>query len=161
MYILARRDWRGCQFGFVCMLNVSNVKDMERRLNQIKLDSYHLKVKLAENMKKGREVTLLGQHKQLEKQWIRRDSKVTPGKTYAQVVARNTGALEEGKSSTNGVKQVVAKKGKEAMEDVGEEGLRLRELEVVPETLPEKVTVPETERVLDFTPKDEEVAWLK
>ncbi|GKU98995.1 hypothetical protein SLEP1_g11917 [Rubroshorea leprosula] len=100
-------------------------------------------------------------HKQLEKQWIRRDSKVTPGKTYAQVVVGNMGALKEGKSSTNGIKQVVAKKGKEAMEDAGEEGLRLRELNVVPETSPEKVTVPEIERVLNFIPKDDEVVWLK
>ncbi|GKV41325.1 hypothetical protein SLEP1_g48872 [Rubroshorea leprosula] len=104
VYIPARRDRRGRWFGFVRMLNVSNVKEMERKLNQIKIDSYHLKVKLAENMKRGREGTLLGQQKSLEKQWIRRDSKVTPGKTYAQVVAGNMGALEEGKSSTNGVK---------------------------------------------------------
>ncbi|GKV41324.1 hypothetical protein SLEP1_g48872 [Rubroshorea leprosula] len=122
VYIPARRDRRGRWFGFVRMLNVSNVKEMERKLNQIKIDSYHLKVKLAENMKRGREGTLLGQQKSLEKQWIRRDSKVTPGKTYAQVVAGNMGALEEGKSSTNGVKN---------------------------------------EAVLNFIPKDEEVAWLK
>ncbi|GLU05149.1 hypothetical protein SLE2022_222650 [Rubroshorea leprosula] len=47
------------------------------------------------------------------------------------------------------------------MEDVGEEGLKLRELKVMPESSPEQVSGPETVRVLNFIPKDEEVAWLK
>ncbi|GLU07994.1 hypothetical protein SLE2022_249290 [Rubroshorea leprosula] len=161
VYIPAKRDRRGRRFGFVRMLNVSNVREMERKLNQIKIDSYYLNVKLAENMKRGREETVLGQHKQLEKKWIRRDSKVSPGKTYAQVVAGNMGALEEGKSSTNGAKQGVAKKGNGVMENAGEEVLRVRELKVTPETSPEKDSGPQMERVLNFTPKAEEVAWLK
>ncbi|GKV24793.1 hypothetical protein SLEP1_g34360 [Rubroshorea leprosula] len=156
VYIPAKRDRRGRRFGFVRMLNVSNVREMERKLNQIKIHSYHLKVKLAENMKKGREGTLLGNHKQLEKQWIRRDSKVTPGKTYAQVVAGDMGSLEQGQSSNNGVQQGVAKKGNEAMEDAGEE-----ELKVTPEISQEKASGPETVQVLNFIPKNEEVAWLK
>ncbi|GLT49851.1 hypothetical protein SLA2020_233790 [Shorea laevis] len=127
VYIPIRRDRRDRRFGFVRMLNISNVKDMERKLNQIMLDSYYLKVKLAENMKREREVTSSGQYKQVEKQWIRKDSKVTPGRSYAQVVAGYRRAIEEEKSSTNGVKQVVTKKGKEAMEKVREKGTSSRE----------------------------------
>ncbi|GLT67251.1 hypothetical protein SLA2020_395720 [Shorea laevis] len=54
-YIPKKRDRRGHRFGFVRMSEVSDSKDMERKLNQIWLDSYHLKVKLAENMKTGKE----------------------------------------------------------------------------------------------------------
>ncbi|GKV18437.1 hypothetical protein SLEP1_g28823 [Rubroshorea leprosula] len=39
---------------------VSNVFDKERKLNQIWIDSYRLKVKLAENVKRGKEVQLGG-----------------------------------------------------------------------------------------------------
>ncbi|GLT79034.1 hypothetical protein SLA2020_505440 [Shorea laevis] len=172
VYIPARRDRRGRRFGFVRMLNISNIKDMERKLNQIKLDSYHLKVKIAENMKREREASSSGQHMQKEKQWIRKDSKVSPERSFAQVVTGYRNAIEEGNSSTSGVKQGVTKKGKEAMEKAREKSTSLRESEVVPETLLGKVTVPlqsegkakeralsetelsETKRVLSFTLKE-------
>ncbi|GKV32441.1 hypothetical protein SLEP1_g41050 [Rubroshorea leprosula] len=107
------------------MLEVSDVKDMERKLNQIRLDYYHLKVKLVVNMKRGKEVAV--------------------------------------------------EKGKDAIEDViAKEGIRLKELEVAPETILEMITMPlmpegmveerlslKTDLLLKFTPKDNEVAWLK
>ncbi|GKV22565.1 hypothetical protein SLEP1_g32427 [Rubroshorea leprosula] len=121
VFIPARRDRRGGHFGFVHMSEVSNVKDMEHKLNQIWLGSYHLKV-----------------------------------------VAGNVVASEEGVSSNNDVRQVEITKGMEPVVDV------------VPETIPERNTVPltsegrveersspKTDLVLEFTPNDEEVAWLK
>ncbi|GLT95391.1 hypothetical protein SLE2022_130750 [Rubroshorea leprosula] len=162
VFIPARRDRRGRRFGFVRMAEVSDAKDMEHRLNQIWLGSYHLKVKLAGNMKRERGVFATNQNRQVEKKWIRRERKVTPEVTYAQVVAGNVVASEEGMSSNNDVRQVESTKGMESV------------VEVVQETIPERSTVPlisdgrveerfssKTDLVLEFSPNDEEVAWLK
>ncbi|GKV46559.1 hypothetical protein SLEP1_g53532 [Rubroshorea leprosula] len=147
VFILARRDWRGRHFGFVCMSEVSEVKDMEQKLNQIWLGSYHLKVKLAGNMKREWGVAATNPNRQFEKKWIRRESKVTLGRTYAQVVAGNVVASEEGVSSNNDVRQVEITKGMEPVVDV------------VLETISERSTVPLTsegrveERSLDMVKK--------
>ncbi|GKU94752.1 hypothetical protein SLEP1_g8196 [Rubroshorea leprosula] len=85
------------------MLGVSDVKDMERRLNQIWLDFYHLKVKLVENMKKGKDETRMAHNRREEKQWVRRGNKVSSGRSYAQAVADNLGAIEDGLSWNNGL----------------------------------------------------------
>ncbi|GKV10027.1 hypothetical protein SLEP1_g21452 [Rubroshorea leprosula] len=71
---------------------------MERKLNQIRLDSYHLKVKLVDNMRKGREVIALELSKQSGKQWVRKDRKVSPGVSYAQVVVGRVLILCDDKS---------------------------------------------------------------
>ncbi|GKV45295.1 hypothetical protein SLEP1_g52400 [Rubroshorea leprosula] len=158
----ARRDRKGRRFGFVRMSKVSDAKDLEQKLNQIWLGSYRLKVKLAETIKRERVVSARNPNRQFEKKWIRRESKVTSGMTYAQVVAGNMVTPEEWMSSNKDVKQDELTKGKEPVEDV------------VLEKIPEKSTAPvisagrveeryspKIDLVLEFTPKDEEVAWLK
>ncbi|GKV41009.1 hypothetical protein SLEP1_g48590 [Rubroshorea leprosula] len=174
VFIPTRRDRRGRQFGFVRMSSAFDVKDMERRLNQIWLDSYCLKVKLAENMKKGKDETRVAQNRREEKQWVRRDRKVSPRRSYAQAVAANLGVIVDGLSSNNGVRQLMAMRGMEEIVDaVPLEGLSLKASAVVPKTTPEKITVPlitegvagatspmHGDLVLEFNPRDEEVAWL-
>ncbi|GKV06866.1 hypothetical protein SLEP1_g18688 [Rubroshorea leprosula] len=53
VYIPTCRDRRGRRFGFVRMVGISDVKDMEGKLNQIWLDSYQLKAK----GKNGKEIS--------------------------------------------------------------------------------------------------------
>ncbi|GKV29704.1 hypothetical protein SLEP1_g38608 [Rubroshorea leprosula] len=150
VYIPARRDKRGRRFAFVRMCEISNVFDMERKLNHICIDSYRLKVKLADNVKRGKEVQLGGKNKQQEKQWFRVDRKVSPGVIYAQ-------------------------KGSMAIEIVRDkEDVLLLDADVVPVNIADRVVEPSTEKdtevvrlhssphlVLQFSPTEEEVAWLK
>ncbi|GLT38124.1 hypothetical protein SLA2020_123900 [Shorea laevis] len=156
------------------MLGISDVKEMEERLNKIWLDSYRLKVKLAENMKKGKDETRVAHNRREEKQWVRRGNKVNPRRSYAQAVADNSGAIADGQSSNNGDRQLVVKKGKEALVDVDAiEGLPSKDSTAMPEKKPENITMPlltegiagaksslHNDLVLELTPKDEEVAWL-
>ncbi|GKV52773.1 hypothetical protein SLEP1_g59338 [Rubroshorea leprosula] len=133
VYILARRDQRGRRFGFVCMSKVVDVKDMERKLDHIWLDSYHLKV-----------------------------------------VAGNNNAIVNGISVANEFNKTAVAKKKEATEEIRKEGIKPNDLEAVPETRPygssllvqsEGMAVrrytSKNKLVLQFSPIDEEVAWLK
>ncbi|GLU21016.1 hypothetical protein SLE2022_371820 [Rubroshorea leprosula] len=174
VYVPARRDRRGRRFGFVRMSEVSDVTDMERKLNQIWLGSYHLKVKLADNMKRGKEGSMVRQKPQIEKKWIRRDNKVNPRVTYAQVVAGDMDAIEDRNSSAHDLRQVSVLKEKEPTgKRIAEDGIKPKDSEVVPETRHEgssqtvsidrAVTrcLSKPELVLKFSPSEEEGAWLK
>ncbi|GKV09904.1 hypothetical protein SLEP1_g21338 [Rubroshorea leprosula] len=127
VYIPARWDRRGCRFGFVRMSEVSDVTDMERKLNEIWLGSYHLKVKVADNMKRGKEGTMVRQKSQIEKKWIRRDNKVNPRVTYAQVVAGIMDAIEDRNSSAHDLRQVsVLKENEPTGKRIAEDGVPLK-----------------------------------
>ncbi|GLT98876.1 hypothetical protein SLE2022_163510 [Rubroshorea leprosula] len=165
VYIPTRRDRRGRRFGFVRMSGAFDVKDMERRLNQIWLDYYRLKVKLAENMKKGRDEIRAAQNGRDKKQWVRRDMMVRPGRSYAQAVAANLGAIAEGLSST--------REREETADAVALKGASMKASAVVPGKKPETISGPmisegvdgatsplHRDLVLEFAPRDEEVAWL-
>ncbi|GKV40806.1 hypothetical protein SLEP1_g48407 [Rubroshorea leprosula] len=177
VYILERRDRRGHHFGFVQMSEVSNTKDMERKLNQIWLDSYRLKVKLVENMKSGREGMSRGrQQKQTTAQWIRRDRKVSPGIAYAQIVAGKIKASDEGESMNHILEQVAVQKVPEKKVDgLEKKGAMSKESAVLPVSIPDqaststandaiaKTYVPKESHpklVLQFSPREDEVAWL-
>ncbi|GKV09905.1 hypothetical protein SLEP1_g21338 [Rubroshorea leprosula] len=135
VYIPARWDRRGCRFGFVRMSEVSDVTDMERKLNEIWLGSYHLKVKVADNMKRGKEGTMVRQKSQIEKKWIRRDNKVNPRVTYAQVVAGIMDAIEDRNSSAHDLRQVsVLKENEPTGKRIAEDGIKSKDSEVAPET---------------------------
>ncbi|GKV47369.1 hypothetical protein SLEP1_g54274 [Rubroshorea leprosula] len=135
---------------------------MERKLNQIWLDSYRLKVQLAENMKSGREGMARGrQQKQTTAQWVRRDRKVSPGITYAQIVAGKTKAYDEGESLNHVVGKKVA--GLEMT------GAMSKDLAVIPVSIPDQASTSVNDAntyepkglVLQFSPREDEVAWLR
>ncbi|GKU89268.1 hypothetical protein SLEP1_g3431 [Rubroshorea leprosula] len=169
-----RRDQRGRRFGFARMAGAFDVKDMERRLNQIWLDSYRLKVKVAENMKEGKVEFRVAQNRKEEKQWVRRDARVTPGRSYAQAVAASPGAVAEGLSSNKGNRQLMAMREMEETADGNAlEGVSMKASAVILEKASEKLSVPlitegvagatspiQGDLVLEFLPSDEEVAWL-
>ncbi|GLT52597.1 hypothetical protein SLA2020_259290 [Shorea laevis] len=125
-------------------------------------------------MKIGKDETRVAHNKREEKQWVRWGNKLSLGRSYAQAVADNSGAIVDGQSSNNGDRQLVVKKGKEALANVDAiEGLPSKDSAAVPEKSPENITVPlltegivgaksslHNDLVLEFTPKDEEVAWL-
>ncbi|GKV51403.1 hypothetical protein SLEP1_g58065 [Rubroshorea leprosula] len=147
MCILREEGTREAVVGLVLfrMSEVSNVFDKERKLNQIWIDSYRLKVKLAENVKRG------------------------------EVVAGKLVAIEEGHSSNNDLRQSDMKKGSMAIEIMPDkEDVQLLEADVVPVNIADRVVEPSTEKdtevvrlhsspnlVLQFSPTEEEVAWLK
>ncbi|GLU17751.1 hypothetical protein SLE2022_341070 [Rubroshorea leprosula] len=174
VYIPTRRDRRGRRFGFARMAGAFDVKDMERRLNQIWLDSYRLKVKVAENMKEGKVEYRVAQNRREEKQWVRRDARVRPGRSYVQAVAASPGAVAEGLSSNKGNRQLMATREMEDTTDgIALEGFSMKASAVIPEKASEKMSVPlitegvagatspvQGDLVLDFLPSDEEVAWL-
>ncbi|GKV02903.1 hypothetical protein SLEP1_g15281 [Rubroshorea leprosula] len=162
VYIPDMRDRKGRRFGFVRMAEVFDAKDMERKLNQIWLDSYRLKVKLAENMKSGKEGMARGrQQKQTEAQWVRRDRKVSPEITYAQIVAGKTKAYYEGES----LNHVLGKK----VAGLETKGAMSKDLAVIPISIPDQAstsvndanTYAPKELVLQFSPREDEVAWLR
>ncbi|GKV18280.1 hypothetical protein SLEP1_g28685 [Rubroshorea leprosula] len=130
------------------MSEVSDVTDIERKLNQIWLGSYHLKVKLVDNMKRGKEGTM--------------------------VVAGNMVAIEDGNFSAHDLKQVSVLKEKEpTRKRIVEDGIKSKDSEVVPETRHEGSSqtvsigraatrcLSKPELVLNFSPTEEEGAWLK
>ncbi|GLT58938.1 hypothetical protein SLA2020_317930 [Shorea laevis] len=172
VYIPVRQDRRGRRFGFVRMSEVLDVKDIERKLNQIWLGSYHLQVKLADNMKKGKEGTTMRQQTQIEKKWIKRDDRVNPKVTYAQVVAGHIAAIEDGNSLVPELRQDSEMKEKETEEKrIEKEGIQSKESEVVPETRSEGSCqsvgkgatrcFSKSELVLHFSPTEEEGEWLQ
>ncbi|GLU01785.1 hypothetical protein SLE2022_190690 [Rubroshorea leprosula] len=174
VYIPARRDRRGRRFGFVRMSEVSNVTEMERKLNQIWLGSYHLKVKVADSMKRGKEGSMVRHKAQIEKKWIKRDNKVNPKVTYAQVVAGNMAEVGDRNSSANDLRQVSALKENEATgKRIAEDGIKSKVSEVEPETRHDgssqtvsfgratKRCLSKPDLVLNFSPTEEEGAWLK
>ncbi|GKV21745.1 hypothetical protein SLEP1_g31697 [Rubroshorea leprosula] len=174
VYIPERRDRRGRRFGFVRMAEVSDVRDMERKLNQIWLGSYRLKVKLAKNMKSEREGIYRGnQQNQTTAQWLRRDKKVSPGLTYAQIVTGKILASDEGEAMTQVLEQAVVQKVPEKrVAGLEQTGALSKEWAVIPVSIPvqaststesdanAKAYVPE-ELVLQFSPREDEIAWLK
>ncbi|GKV09841.1 hypothetical protein SLEP1_g21281 [Rubroshorea leprosula] len=174
VYIPARRDRRGRRFGFVRMSEVSNVTEMERKLNQIWLGSYHLKVKVADSMKKGKEGSMVRHKAQIEKKWIKRDNKVNPKVTYAQVVTGNMAEVEDRNSTANALRHVSALKENESIgKRVVEDGIKSKGSEAEPETRHDgsmkTVSFGRTamrclskpDLVLTFSPTEEEGAWLK
>ncbi|GKU93949.1 hypothetical protein SLEP1_g7498 [Rubroshorea leprosula] len=178
VYIPERRDRRGRRFGFVRMSEVSDAEGMERKLNQIWLGSYRLKVKLAGNMKSGREGMSRGrQQQQTTAKWFRRDRKVSPGLTYAQIVAGKLKASDEGESLHHVEEQVAVQRVLEKKEAGFEKpGAMLKELAVIPVSIPDQAStsiandvsantyVPKESKaklVLQFSPREDEVAWLK
>ncbi|GKV00874.1 hypothetical protein SLEP1_g13486 [Rubroshorea leprosula] len=109
------------------MSEVLDVKDMEGKLNQIWFGSYHLKVKLAKKMKRGKEETTMRPKTQIENKWIKKDNRVNPKVTYAQVVVRNIFAIEDGNSSVHEFRQGSLTKEKETTEKrIEKEGVPLK-----------------------------------
>ncbi|GLT25057.1 hypothetical protein SLA2020_002110 [Shorea laevis] len=85
VYVPAKRDKRGKRFGFVRILGVQNVYQMEKRLNGIWFGSYKLRVKVAEDRQQSffanQRTTRVAVERRTE-QW--KDSLVRPQQSYAQ-----------------------------------------------------------------------------
>ncbi|GKV07275.1 hypothetical protein SLEP1_g19071 [Rubroshorea leprosula] len=156
------------------MSEVSNVIEMERKLNQIWLGSYHLKVKVAGSMKRGKEGSMVRHKAQIEKKWIKRDNKVNPKVTYAQVVAGNMAEVEDRNSSANDVRHVSTSKENESIgKRIAKDGIKAKVSEVVPESRHDGSMktvsfgrdamrcLSKSDLVLNFSPTEEEGAWLK
>ncbi|GLT99815.1 hypothetical protein SLE2022_172290 [Rubroshorea leprosula] len=87
VFVPAKRDKWGKRFGFVRMIGVQDVQQMEGRLNQIWLGSYKLKAKVA--IDKGRRGVESQKNTGL-KGHVKKQSFVKPGWSYVQAVRGNS-----------------------------------------------------------------------
>ncbi|GKV49682.1 hypothetical protein SLEP1_g56420 [Rubroshorea leprosula] len=85
VFVPAKRDKWGKRFGFVRMLGVQDVQNLEGRLNQIWIGSYKLRVKVA--IDRGQNGTVY-QKEAERKGRIRAQSFVKLGRSYVQAVKR-------------------------------------------------------------------------
>ncbi|GKV32445.1 hypothetical protein SLEP1_g41054 [Rubroshorea leprosula] len=90
-------------------------------------------------MKKGKVEFRVAQNRREEKQWVRRDGRVRPGRSYAQAVAVSPGAVAD----------VIPEKTTEKMS-----------VPLITEGVAGATSPIQGNLVLEFLPSDEEVAWL-
>ncbi|GLT83206.1 hypothetical protein SLE2022_015090 [Rubroshorea leprosula] len=87
VHVLSKLDKRGKRFGFVRLRRVNNVIQMEKRLNEIWIGSYKMRVKIADNRQRKPSLSrkLQGAIKD-NGTTSKMNRLVEPGQSYAQVV---------------------------------------------------------------------------
>ncbi|GKV50261.1 hypothetical protein SLEP1_g56973 [Rubroshorea leprosula] len=145
VYLPTKRDKRGKRFGFVRLTGVKDVIQMERRLNEIWIGSYKMRVKIAYDRQrkdsKPRKVQGVFKANGSTSSMYRL---VQPGHSYAQAVKGQE------KRADNVTKQL-QEKVNEAVSD--KEGGKIE--------LQEKSVVGKTEEIIEYTPTGDELQWLE
>ncbi|GLT94098.1 hypothetical protein SLE2022_118570 [Rubroshorea leprosula] len=167
VFVPARRDRWGKRFGFVRMLGVKDVQQLEGSLNQIWIGSYKLRVKVAiDRGQKGAD----NQRNARLKGRITEQSYVKPGWSYVQAVKgqslRSAGVQVWRKSAGTQERADPADKvsithGRaEPTDRVSITQGNPLELEVVKACENGSLVGEYSEGVIDFSPSKEEIKWL-
>ncbi|GLT99706.1 hypothetical protein SLE2022_171290 [Rubroshorea leprosula] len=163
VFVPKKRDKWGKRFGFLRLLGVQNVSQMVRRLNEIWIDSYKLRVKTTEDRSKERVKGTVTRGRTQH----RVDRLVKPGQSYAQVVKgkeQRTQSLPtavetlggEDRVSTHLKKGTIQTRHQNEKEEV--ESCQI----LKPKRSREKVREAESqEECMEFTPTQEELKWLE
>ncbi|GLU13970.1 hypothetical protein SLE2022_305700 [Rubroshorea leprosula] len=163
VFVPKKRDKWGKRFGFLRLLGVQNVSQMVRRLNEIWIDSYKLRVKTTEDRSKervkGSDTRGRTQH--------RVDRLVKPGQSYAQVVKgkeQRTQSLPASVETLGGEDRVSThlKKGTIQTRQQNEKE-EVESCQILkPKRSREKDRDAESqEESMEFTPTQEELKWLE
>ncbi|GKU88310.1 hypothetical protein SLEP1_g2593 [Rubroshorea leprosula] len=145
VYIPSKRDKRGKRYGFVRLTGVKNEIQMERRLNEIWIGSYKMRVKIANDRQRKSSASrkVQGALKVSGSTSIMKRL-VQPGQSYAQAVKG------QGKRADKASKQSQEKEIKKAPKK-----------EVVKTRLQENKDVEKTEKTIEYIPTGDELKWLK
>ncbi|GLT90263.1 hypothetical protein SLE2022_082060 [Rubroshorea leprosula] len=155
VYVPGRRDKRGNRFGFVRMIGVQSEQEMVRKLNDLWIGSYKVRVKMAEARRRQisgvRRAPRVVAERNSE---LRLDRMVQPGHSYAQAVVGLRPQIREPPSNAG---PVHAKVGQIVeTEAVGSSGK-----DVVGLGLVENIAGQSKADVVEFTPTKEEIKWLE
>ncbi|GLU01162.1 hypothetical protein SLE2022_184840 [Rubroshorea leprosula] len=163
VFVPKKRDKWGKRFGFLRLLGVENESQMVRRLNEIWIDSYKLRVKTTEDRSKER-AKGTGTRGRTQH---RVDRLVKPGQSYAQVVKgkeQRTQSLPasvetlggEDRASTHLKKGTIQTRQQNEKEEV--ESCQI----LKPKRSREKDRDAESQgECMEFTPTQEELKWLE
>ncbi|GLU16543.1 hypothetical protein SLE2022_329740 [Rubroshorea leprosula] len=145
VYLPSKRDKRGKRYGFVRLTGVKDETQMERRLNEMWIGSYKLRVKIANDRRRKtstpREVQ--GVHK-VNGSKCSMNRLVQPGHSYAQAVKG------QGKRADKVAENLQEKKKEAASEK-----------EEVKTWVQENMDVEKTEETIEYNPMREELQWLE
>ncbi|GKV46852.1 hypothetical protein SLEP1_g53813 [Rubroshorea leprosula] len=145
VYLPSKRDKRGKRYGFVQLTGVKDEFQMERRLNEMWIGSYKMRVKIA-NARQRKTSTprkVQGVPK-VNGSKCSMNRLVQPGHSYAQAVKG------QGKRADKVAEQLQEKEKEAAPEK-----------EVVKTWLQENMDVEKTEETIEYTPMREELQWLE
>ncbi|GLU15451.1 hypothetical protein SLE2022_319410 [Rubroshorea leprosula] len=145
VYLPSKRDRRGKRYGFVRLTGVKDVIQMERRLNEIWIGSYKMRVKIAKDRqrKESKPRKVQGVFK-ANGSTCSMYRLVQPGHSYAQAVKG------QGKRTDNELEQLQEKVYEAVPEKEG-----------VKAGMQENSEVGKTEETIEFTPTGEELQWLE
>ncbi|GLT45333.1 hypothetical protein SLA2020_191700 [Shorea laevis] len=145
VYIPSKRDKRGKRFGFVRLTGVNNEIQMEKRLNEIWIGSYKMRVKIAKDKQRQppQPRKLQGAVK-VNGSTSNMKRLVQPGQSYAQAVKG------QGEKENKALEQLQEK----------DEEITL-DKDVVKTRVHENVAEEKREETIEYIPTDEELHWLE
>ncbi|GLU14436.1 hypothetical protein SLE2022_310070 [Rubroshorea leprosula] len=145
VYIPSKRDKRGKRYGFVRLSGVKNEIQMERRLNEMWIGSYKIRVKIAiDRQRKSSSSRKVQGALKVSGSTSNMNRLVQPRQSYAQAVKG------QGKREDKASEQSQEKAKKEAPK-----------MEVVKTRLQENKEAEKTEKTIEFTPSGDELKWLE
>ncbi|GKV50980.1 hypothetical protein SLEP1_g57658 [Rubroshorea leprosula] len=145
VYIPRKWDKRGKRYGFVRLTGVKNEIQMERRLNEIWIGSYKMRVKLANNrQRKPSSYRKVQGAPKVSRSTSIMNRLVQPGQTYAQAVKG------QGKREDKAPDQSQEKETKETPK-----------MEVVKTRDQENKEAEKTEKIVEYIPWGDELKWLE
>ncbi|GLT87508.1 hypothetical protein SLE2022_055870 [Rubroshorea leprosula] len=152
-YVPGRRDKWGNRFGFVRMIGVQSEQEMVRKLNDLWIGSYKVRVKIAEARRKqisrlchDRRTPRVAEERNPEH---RLDRMVQPGHSYAQAVV----GIRQPPSSVGALHEKVG-------QTVENEAVGSAVGDAVGLGLVENIPGQSKGEVVEFTPTKEEIKWL-
>ncbi|GLT93322.1 hypothetical protein SLE2022_111200 [Rubroshorea leprosula] len=148
VYIPRKHDKRGKRYGFVRLTGVRNEIQMERRLNEIWIGSYKMRVKIAnDSQRKSATPRKVQGAPKVSGSTSIMNRLVQPGQSYAQAV------------KGQGMRADKASEPEQAQEKEKKE--EAPEREVAKSRIQENKNVEGTEKSIEFIPTDDELKWLE
>ncbi|GLT99078.1 hypothetical protein SLE2022_165430 [Rubroshorea leprosula] len=166
VFVPRKRDKWGKRFGFVRMAGVQNEDQMEKRLNEIWIGYYKMRVKIAnKSQNQGARNTKFSTAAKAKWTKVGMNRLVQPGQSYAQAVVGNSNEEEQVDVLPTNAKERVG----EALEPVPVQALRLVEKEEVGSSVKvgvkdvkmDGVEKQQEEVIIEITPTEEELQWLE
>ncbi|GKV44390.1 hypothetical protein SLEP1_g51580 [Rubroshorea leprosula] len=155
VYVPGRRDKWGKRYGFVRMTGVQSEQEMVRKLNDIWIGSYKVRVKVVEARRRQisrvrRALRVLEERKQEH----RMDRLVQPGHSYVQAVVRSHPQIRETPSSAGALQEKVG-------QSVENEAVESPVKNAVRHGMVENISGQSKEKAIEFAPMKEETKWLE
>ncbi|GLU06805.1 hypothetical protein SLE2022_237990 [Rubroshorea leprosula] len=145
VYLPRKRDKRGKRFGFVRLTGVNNEMQMERKLNNIWIGSYKIRVKIANDRQRKSALSRKTQGEVKDSGSTNNMNRlIQPGHSYAQAVKG------QGKRTEKAPEKLQTRD-----EDV------VLDKEDIPTRAEKSTEVEKREESIEYTPTTEELLWLE